>query len=422
MNTYYIILAAGSGTRVGTIVPKPFMPLGTRSILDVTLDAFDKQRTVVAVPVGHYALGVTNVLGGKTRVESLRRAFARIPECDVVVIHDGARPFVRATQVDAIAEAAWRYGAAGYGLPLVDTPIEIDSEGFMVSRLRRNRWHSSLTPQAFRYQVLADALETIDDNETEILAGCKQVKILSGGNNLVKITYRPDIEIAKLYDRQQKVALVTGSSRGIGYHTAIALHDAGYQVVINSRNERSLRNLASNLGVDHCVADVSEEDDVQRMMSKIHEKYGGLDVLINNAGIGYRGEIAGMDVTEWERVMSANLTGAFLCIKHAVPILHENGIIVNVVSSSVKGGRAGLAAYGASKAGLANLTGVAAQELAPMNVSVFAVAPRRTDTQLRYDMFGREDGLDKPERVARVIRTICCGDMSALSGQVLWIH
>jgi 3-oxoacyl-[acyl-carrier protein] reductase len=195
------------------------------------------------------------------------------------------------------------------------------------------------------------------------------------------------------YDFAGKIALVTGSSRGIGAGLIQALNDRGARCVVNYVSDSAARNrtdaeavaatLRNALIVD---CDVGNAAQVKAMMGRIQNECGALDILINNAGILRDRTIAKMSEDEWESVLRINLSGAFHCIQQAQPLLRPGGRIVNLASVSGQLGLFGQANYAASKAGLIALTKTAAREFARRQVTVNAIAPGFIQTEMTRDL------------------------------------
>ena len=181
-----------------------------------------------------------------------------------------------------------------------------------------------------------------------------------------------------------RVAVVTGGARGIGAATAAAPAEAGAMGMIGEVEAEAGRATARQVGGAFVEADVSRASDVERLMSAAVGRFGGLDVLVSNAGVVLARSTLDTAEDEWDRVLAVNLKGAWLCARAAVPhMVHRGGgAIVNVVSNAGLVGFPNAAAYCASKGGLANLTRAMALDFAPLRVRVNAVCPGHTRTPM----------------------------------------
>lgn len=185
-----------------------------------------------------------------------------------------------------------------------------------------------------------------------------------------------------------EVALITGSSRGIGLEVAKHLAQAGYQVVLNGRSEISEEVLSefqdAPVAVAQVTGDVSDFDGAKEIIDQTVEQFGKIDVLINNAGITRDGLIMRMKEEDYDSVMNTNLKGTFNMCRHITKIMLKQraGTIINM--SSVVGviGNAGQSNYAASKAGIIGLTKSLARELASRHITVNAIAPGYIETEM----------------------------------------
>jgi 3-oxoacyl-[acyl-carrier protein] reductase len=175
----------------------------------------------------------------------------------------------------------------------------------------------------------------------------------------------------------KKVLVTAAAGTGIGFAAAKRCVEEGATVVISDKHERRLAESADELGVTGIPCDVTVEDDVQRLIAGANEATGGIDVFINNAGLGGEVPIVDMSDDQWNLVLDVTLNGTFRCVRAEVAHLyaHGGGVIVN--NASVLGWRAqhGQAHYAAAKAGVMALTRCAAIEAAEHDVRVNAVAP-----------------------------------------------
>ncbi len=215
-----------------------------------------------------------------------------------------------------------------------------------------------------------------------------------------------------------RTVIVTGAGSGIGEATARRFSEQGCNVVLNGRTRDKLDRVAADLPGDRTLViagDVSDHEDVRRLVSETVERFGGIDVLVNNAGVGAPGKPGDLDRAAWDRVMAINVTGIYDCTTEALPYLKERkGAIVNTSSVSGLGGDWGMFAYNASKGAVSNMTRALAMDLAP-DVRVNAVAPSLTETEMTEGVFGNEKVMDafatripmgrpaQPEEIADVI-------------------
>ncbi|MGX7705101.1 SDR family NAD(P)-dependent oxidoreductase [Methylobacterium sp. Gmos1] len=190
-----------------------------------------------------------------------------------------------------------------------------------------------------------------------------------------------------------KVALVTGAARGIGFAVATAFVREGANVVVADLNREGAAHAAATLGeaVMPVAVDVAEAESVAAMMAAILAGHGRVDILVNNAGIGGNTPFLETSLSEWNRIIGVNLTGAFMvaqaCAREMVRV--GGGKIVNIASLSGQRGGNGRAAYGSAKAGLELLTKVMAVELARHNINVNNIAPGAIETEIAKAMHDR---------------------------------
>jgi NAD(P)-dependent dehydrogenase (short-subunit alcohol dehydrogenase family) len=222
-----------------------------------------------------------------------------------------------------------------------------------------------------------------------------------------------------------KVAMITGASQGLGRALALAFAREGARVVINSRSEETIRPVAEeaeSLGAEvlALAADVSRSTDGERLVSAAAERYGRIDVLVNNAGVlGPRVPIEEYPEDEWRRVIDADLTGPFLVTKAAIPHMPEGGSIINVVSGVSVEGRAGWGAYSVSKFGVEGLTQILAAELEERSIRANAVDPGGMRTGMRAAAYPEEDPLTRitPEENTDIFLYLASDESRGVTGQ-----
>ncbi|MGJ6967151.1 SDR family NAD(P)-dependent oxidoreductase [Streptosporangium sp. G11] len=178
-----------------------------------------------------------------------------------------------------------------------------------------------------------------------------------------------------------KRVLVTGGTRGLGKTVVLALAKGGARVVTCHHSAGAaaddLSRELKELGDQHHVvrADVTAEDDVQRLAGVCKEAFGGLDVVINNVGVVGEAPVGELSAEEWSRVLDTNLTAHFLVTQASLPLLAEGGSVINIGASAALRGRAATAHYTASKAALIGLTKSLAKELGPRGIRINTIAP-----------------------------------------------
>ena len=240
-----------------------------------------------------------------------------------------------------------------------------------------------------------------------------------------------------------KVVLVTGSSRGIGKATAQLFAEGGARVAVHYRQnaEAAEQTLASLAGDGHCsiAADVSDPESVSALIDEVTATMGGLDVLVNNAGIGEHHPVEDVDYaqwqTAWQRILATNLLGpanlSFCAARHM--LAHGGGRIVNVSSRGAFRGEPRQPAYGASKAGLNAMGQSLAQALAPGGVYVFTVAPGFVETDLAASRLAGPEGdairaqsslnrVARPEELARTIVFLATEAPEFLTGCIVDVN
>lgn len=235
---------------------------------------------------------------------------------------------------------------------------------------------------------------------------------------------------------ERRIALVTGAAQGIGQAIARALAREGAKVAVTDINQEQASKTASEIQKSGFVAeafqlDVSSKDSVEDVVGKTVDKFGGLNILVNNAGITDDALFLRLKDEQWDRVMNVNLKGAFLCARAVGRVLlkQENSRIINIASVVGISGNAGQANYAASKAGIIGLTKTLAKELASRNITVNAIAPGFIQTAMTDKLNQKviekvKEGiplkrLGLPEDIAQMAVFLASDDAAYITGQVI---
>jgi dihydroanticapsin dehydrogenase len=236
----------------------------------------------------------------------------------------------------------------------------------------------------------------------------------------------------------EKIALVTGGSRGIGFATAKILSENGATVVITAKNSERLKKstleIPNSIGI---VADIRNKDDVKNVINKIIEKFGKLDILVNNAGVFPKiKQLHEIDEDDWNEVLDVNLTGQFRFTKEAIPHLQKtSGTIINISSDAGLKAYQGFNAdaYSASKAALILLTKCWALEYAKDKIRVNCICPGVVDTDMTKPFLKTQKDrefmdsehpigrMGQPEEVAKAVMYFASDDSSWTTGAILAI-
>jgi len=239
----------------------------------------------------------------------------------------------------------------------------------------------------------------------------------------------------------QRIALITGSTRGIGQGIALALARKGARVILNGPAFDSLPDglLASFQGVPHppvyVEADVSQPEEVAALFERIEADFGRLDMLINNAGTSQSKDIFDITDTDWQRVLDTNLSSGYYCSKHAMALMKKQryGRIVFITSMVAhQGALFGHVHYASSKSGQLGLMKTLARTGAPLGITVNAVAPGIIATELLYATHGDAGvaklaatiplGLGNPADIGHAVAFLCSDEAAYITGATLDVN
>ncbi len=402
MNIKAILLMAGSGTRFNSPLPKQFHFLAGKKIYQHTLERFLASQLfaeiILVCPEAWlsqvqqevHAPCVRVVPGGKTRQESSYLGLLACgPDTEIVLIHDAVRPFVSIEILKKNLELSKKYGAVDTCIPSADTLVHSDDLVKISSIPDRKTLLRGQTPQTFSYPLILQAhqqarIQATDDCSL-VLALAKPVHIVPGDESNMKITSDLDLYLAEQLFRRhicahtnkttlslkENVFVLTGGTGAIGRALARKLESEGAHTLLLSRNSTT-----------HPV-DLTSQEATQEVFQKI----GKIDGLINCIGKFHRQPLDKLSFQDIEELLSTNLHAVIFACKAAQ--FNENGVILNIASSSYSRGRENSSIYSAAKAAVVNFTQALAEERSDLRVH--ALAPQRTDSPMRRMYFPEED-------------------------------
>lgn len=417
-----IILSAGSGSRFGSDIPKQFINLAGKNIIEYTIATFEQNENIdeiciVADSTYHEKLEKISqensfkkvkkiISGGKERKDSSYNAIKEYEKQKNInlIFHDAVRPFISQRVINDCIKLLEDYNAIDVAIPTADTIIQIDEASKTISNIpQRSLLQRGQTPQAFKLETIKKAHEKAieDKNEPLFTDDCGLVKqylpdekiyIVDGEEKNIKITYKEDLLFAEkliqfssisLYKKPSfselkgKIIVVFGGNSGIGKEIVKSSTEHKAKVVSFSRKN----------GID-----IVSKKDVKKALKKVFQKYGKIDSVVNCAAVLTKKELVDMSFEEIQNEISINLLGSVNIAKGSYKYLKQSfGSLVLFTSSSYTKGRAGYSIYSSTKAAVVNLTQALAEEWKKDSIKVNVICPARTKTPMREDNFGKED-------------------------------
>lgn len=446
-----VILAGGSGHRLGNVQPKQFLKVAGRKIIEHTISVFEHNSlideiAVVCNPayitemeqivVNNQWVKVKKILqGGKERYQSSLTAIQAYEDDDAnLIFHDAVRPLVNDRIIEDCIKALKTYKAVDVAIPTTDTIIEVSEKDTISFIPNRAVLRNGQTPQCFKRGVIKHAYDlALQDPAFKTTDDCGVVLrylpdlpiyVVKGENFNMKVTYVEDLFLVdKLFqlkavndDKHQlseraeaivskKVAVVFGGSYGIGYEVVKILRKLGAFVYSCSRSQNGV--------------DVSDVSCVQKELSAIYACHKHIDYVVCTAGVLIKESLYSMDYAQILQSFNVNLIGAVNVCKEAYPYLKESrGSLLLYTSSSYTRGRMMYSIYSATKAAIVNLVQALSEEWAPWNIRINCINPERTKTPMRQKNFGIEpdETLLSPELVAiSSVNTL----ISNLTGEII---
>ncbi|EFB8429967.1 bifunctional cytidylyltransferase/SDR family oxidoreductase [Escherichia coli] len=448
MKNIAVILASGTGSRFGAKIPKQFVKLAGKPVIQYTLHAFQNAKKideiivvtneeyvgfVSALTMEHNYFKVTKIIhGGKERYESSWAALQSIEldECNVI-FHDAVRPFVSQKIIDDCIDGLNNYNAIDVVVDPTDTIVKIKNKEIMSIPDRRFLARGQ-TPQGFKKSLIEKAYIDFLKEEKKVASDdCgiflkympnEPIGIIKGDESNFKITHQQDIYLADNLIKDgllelisenndsiartisEKVIVIFGGNSGIGKTLLVKAKSLDGNVYSFSRSN----------GID-----ISNAMNVRKALQSVFEKEGRIDYIINTAAVLIKKPINFMSDEDIEQSCNTNYLGAINIAREGYGYLKKTkGMLINFTSSSFTRGRASYSLYSSSKAAVVNLTQALSEEWLNLGIKVNCINPERTDTPMRRVNFGIEppESLLTSEQVADMTLSIMSSDYT---GQVV---
>lgn len=438
-----VILAGGEGNRFNSKLPKQFIKLAGKPVIEYTLEAFQNHYLIDEIFVvikSDYEDRVWEIVkksgfdkvkkiinGGADRFSSTLFALKGLERYDTktkVLFHDAVRPLVDEETISNTIEALDEYTAVDTAIDATDTIIEIDEEWVIKNIPNRAYMKRGQTPQGFRLGVLQQAYQlalerdeklfTCDCGVVDTVLPYEKIKVVKSNEKNIKITYPIDLHIAEKYiqmgtsrslenvdlkELTGKHIVIFGNSRGIGREIEILAKEYDADVIGCSRES----------GVD-----ISDINAVENFLKDVDVD---IDVVVNTAAILVKKPLELMRLEEIRQVVDINYIGSVNVAYTSKKYLDKTeGMLINFTSSSYTRGRANYALYSSSKAAIVNLTQALSDEWECVRVN--CVNPERTKTSMRVENFGYEDPATLLDAKIVAIKTLKLA-LSRYSGIVL---
>lgn len=421
MKNIAVILAGGSGRRLGETLPKQLLKIAGKKVIEHTLLVFQNHPLIDEIVVvshadyirdvediairNHYTKLKKILAGGEERYHSSLAAINAYTEEVNLIFHDSVRPLVNERIITDCIHALNRYHAVDVAVPTTDTIIQVDDNNEITKIPVRSMLRNGQTPQAFKWSIIKRAYElALKDPDFKTTDDCgvvlkylpdEPIYVVKGEQFNMKLTYKEDlflldklfqlksISVCKdslspdtLQRMQNKVVVVFGGSYGIGYEICNLCQEAGAKVYSYSRST----------GVD-----VSNVSAVQSALAEVYHKEQHIDYVVNTAGILDKEPLNYMDYDTINHSIDVNYKGTVIVAKESYPYLKESsGSMLFYTSSSYTRGRSMYSLYSSSKAAIVNLVQALSEEWYESNVRVNCINPERTKTPMRIRSFGNE--------------------------------
>lgn len=452
MKNIAIILAGGTGQRLGDTIPKQFLKVAGKKVIEHTLDVFQNHPQIDEIAVvsnPNFVNEIENIAiknnytklkkilqGGKERYHSSLSAInAYDGDKEInLIFHDAVRPLVNDRIISDCIAALDKYKAVDVAIKTTDTIIKVNEDEYITGIPARDYLRNGQTPQAFKLSTIKQAYKlALCDPDFKTTDDCgvvykympnELVYVVKGEQFNMKLTYKEDLFLLdKLFQlksiaqqnetitpkAQQKlpvsVIVVFGGSYGIGLDVVNICNGYGAHVYSFSRSENGV--------------DVSNNLLVAKALKEVFEKEGRIDAVINTAGVLDKEPLVNMSYNEIYKSINVNYIGAVIVAKESYSYLKESkGVLLLFTSSSYTRGRSLYSLYSSSKAAIVNLVQALSEEWYDYGIRINCINPERTKTPMRTKNFGMEpeESLLKSSVVAAVsINSL----FSSMTGEVI---
>ncbi|MCQ2341577.1 MAG: 2-C-methyl-D-erythritol 4-phosphate cytidylyltransferase [Paludibacteraceae bacterium] len=421
MSNIGIILAGGSGSRMGDNTPKQFLKLAGKMVIEHTIDVFESATRIDEICIvcredyipeleqivirNQYQKVKKILAGGKERYDSSLAAIHAYTDDDTnLLFHDAVRPLVNERIINDCIDALEKYNAIDVAIKTTDTIVQVDNSDCIQSIPNRNELRNGQTPQCFKRGTIQKAYElALQDPYFQTTDDCSVVRkylpqepvyVVNGENFNMKLTYIEDLFLLdKLFQLRtsqtsqkellvkdiltDKVIVVFGGSYGIGAEIVSLARLHGAKVYSFSRSENGI--------------DVTNRELVQQALQHVFDTETHIDAIVNTAGILVKEAFSSMSVQSIRQSIDVNLLGVINVAQASFEYLKKSqGALLFYTSSSYTRGRMMYSLYSATKAAIVNFTQAIAEEWNEFGIRVNCINPERTKTPMRIKNFGNE--------------------------------
>lgn len=423
MKNIAVILAGGSGTRLGNDMPKQFLKVAGKQVIEHTIDVFENCRQIDEICVvskPDYVNDVENLVvknqykkvkkilnGGKERYDSSLAAINAYTDDDTnLLFHDAVRPLVNERIINDCIEALETYNAVDVAAKTTDTIISVDANECIDFIPNRVNLRNGQTPQCFKRGTIKRAYElALADPNFTTTDDCGTVRkylpqepifVVEGDNANMKLTYLEDLF---LLDKLFQLRTQSGEQKHLSSetieglrHKVIVIFGGSYGIggeMIRIAQEHNAHVYSFSRSQNDC--DVSKVKNVHEALKQVADKEGRIDIVVNTAGVLIKESLTGMSQESIESSIDVNLLGVINVAREAFPYLRETrGSLLFYTSSSYTRGRMMYSLYSATKAAIVNFVQAIAEEWYDFGIRVNCINPERTKTPMRMKNFGNE--------------------------------